>query len=154
VRHSVDILASFTLWFGGVPASKVISRHPASGRSFSPRITGRNPRRFTVACGREIPAAGCRTTVDEPGETAYEMTTWLAEKRKCTAAPVPRCWQRRQNGLQVADVRVPEPAQLYSLVALYLAVHAAHSVTGSCGSCGQGWPCEPVRLAYRLREGF
>ncbi|MBE1575444.1 hypothetical protein H4W30_002491 [Amycolatopsis roodepoortensis] len=52
----------------------------------------------------------------------------------------------------------PEPVQLYSLLTLYLAVHAPFPDTdplhGRCSCCGQVWPCVSVRLAYRLREGF
>jgi hypothetical protein len=67
---------------------------------------------------------------------------------------VPRCWQRGRNALRAPAVRVPEPAQLYSLIVLALSAHAADPATGRCDSCGLAWPCEPVCLAYRLREGF
>lgn len=48
----------------------------------------------------------------------------------------------------------PEPAQLYSLVVLVLALHRPVTGDGPCGQCGDSWPCEQVRLAFRLREGF
>ncbi len=68
---------------------------------------------------------------------------------------VPRCWQRQRNALvQQPEPRVPEPAQLYSLVVLALTVHAQHPTTGLCESCAGAWPCDTGRLAYRLREGF
>jgi hypothetical protein len=69
-------------------------------------------------------------------------------------APVPRCWQRGRNALHDPAVRMPEPAQLYSLAVLYLHLHAPHPASSRCESCAQSWPCEPVSLAYRLREGF
>jgi hypothetical protein len=68
---------------------------------------------------------------------------------------VPLCWQRSRNALvPPQEPRVPEPAQLYTLVVLALAVHANHPTSGLCDSCAQAWPCDTARLAYRLREGF
>ncbi|MEA5366455.1 hypothetical protein VA596_43475 [Amycolatopsis sp., V23-08] len=49
---------------------------------------------------------------------------------------------------------MPEPAQLYSLVLLALSLHPQHPTTSQCESCAAAWPCDTVRLAYRLREGF
>jgi hypothetical protein len=70
------------------------------------------------------------------------------------ATPVPRCWQRRRNVLhRTREARVPEPTQLYSLIVLALYRHAPLPA-GGCAACGATWPCEPVRLACRLREGF
>lgn len=54
----------------------------------------------------------------------------------------------------IAGPRVPEPAQLYSLVVLALVLHAPVTLDGICRQCGADWPCEQARLAYRLREGF
>ena len=52
-----------------------------------------------------------------------------------------------------ADEQSPEPSQLYRLIVSALLLHTP--VPGvHCGSCSQPWPCEQVRLAYRLREGF
>ncbi len=80
------------------------------------------------------------------------MTVRPAERRPL---PVPPCWHRGRNRLTPrAEPRVPEPAQLYRLAILYLVIHAARRGTETCESCGAAWPCEPVRLAYRLREGF
>lgn len=47
----------------------------------------------------------------------------------------------------------PEPQQLYHLIVLALLLHqpADH---GQCSGCAQPWPCERVRLACRLRDGF
>lgn len=70
-------------------------------------------------------------------------------------APSPRRWRRQLNRLHPAPpVRVPEPAQLYHLIVLTLTVHTPLPRSGLCEQCGQAWPCEPVRLAFRLREGF
>ncbi|MEC3978160.1 hypothetical protein [Amycolatopsis sp. H20-H5] len=71
------------------------------------------------------------------------------------APKVPCAWQRRMNRLEtVVEPRVPEPAQLYSLIALTLVLHEPNPATGNCECCADTWPCEPARLAYRLREGF
>ncbi|TVT31258.1 hypothetical protein FNH05_28465 [Amycolatopsis rhizosphaerae] len=77
------------------------------------------------------------------------MTIRLLEPR------VAARWQRRPNAL-IAPVepRCPEPAQLYSLIVLTLARHRPDSGDGPCEVCRQRWPCDSVRLAYRLREGF
>ena len=70
-------------------------------------------------------------------------------------AVVPRYWQRGHHTLvPVQEPRMPEPAQLYSLVLLALSLHAKHPATDRCEDCAEVWPCEKVRLAYRLREGF
>lgn len=68
---------------------------------------------------------------------------------------VPRCWQRSHNALvPMQERRLPEPAQLYSLILLALSLHAQHPATDRCEDCVEIWPCPTVRLAYRLREGF
>jgi hypothetical protein len=72
------------------------------------------------------------------------------------AAPrVPSCWDRGLNSLEpVTDDRLPEPVQLYALVTIALVLHEPDPEEGNCDCCGAAWPCEPVALAWRLREGF
>jgi hypothetical protein len=48
----------------------------------------------------------------------------------------------------------PEPAQLYCLIGLTFLLHVPSSWPEVCACCDRAWPCEPVRLAFRLREGF
>lgn len=80
------------------------------------------------------------------------MTIRLNERRP---APVPACWRRGRNRPTAPlEPRAPEPRQLYRLIVLTLVSHAACPDTGTCEHCGAAWPCEPVRVAYRLREGF
>lgn len=70
-------------------------------------------------------------------------------------APVIPFDRRRQNRLAaVAEPRMPEPAQLYSLICLAFVLHVPDTASGACQQCQQQWPCDHVRLAYRLREGF
>jgi hypothetical protein len=47
----------------------------------------------------------------------------------------------------------PEPHQLYHLIVLALLLHQP-TLSDGCRSCAQPWPCEQVRLACRLRDGF
>lgn len=49
---------------------------------------------------------------------------------------------------------LPEPAQLYGLTVLAFLLHVPAPFVQLCLRCGTDWPCEHVRLAYRLREGF
>ncbi|MET9267008.1 hypothetical protein [Amycolatopsis sp. NPDC004079] len=49
---------------------------------------------------------------------------------------------------------MPEPTQLYSLLVLALSLHAQHPASDRCEDCAEVWPCDTVRLAFRLREGF
>ena len=65
---------------------------------------------------------------------------------------VPRCWRRGQPLTPVAELRVPEPAQLYSLITLTLLVHEPGA--SGCVWCDKPWPCPAALQAYRLREGF
>ena len=51
------------------------------------------------------------------------------------------------------EVQTPEPHQLYHLVLLALFLHQP-ATDWLCQTCEQLWPCQQVRLAYRLREGF
>lgn len=53
----------------------------------------------------------------------------------------------------VVDAQPPEPSRLYNLIVLALLLHTPAAFS-HCRSCRQPWPCEQVRLAYRLREGF
>jgi hypothetical protein len=67
----------------------------------------------------------------------------------------PQYWHRHKNQLQLRVVaRQPEPAQLYSVIGLTFTVHVPVTQGGPCRHCAQVWPCESVRLAFRLREGF
>ncbi len=82
------------------------------------------------------------------------MTVRVAEPQGRPSV-APRCWKRGQNALvPVEEPRMPEPAQLYSLILLALSLLARHPVTKRCEDGAEVWPCRKVRLAYRLREGF
>lgn len=64
---------------------------------------------------------------------------------------------RRHNRLvPIAATPIPEPTQLYCLVALAFFTHVpdTHTVSARCVQCPTARPCEQVGLAYRLREGF
>jgi hypothetical protein len=50
--------------------------------------------------------------------------------------------------------RDPEPRALYELLRLTFEQHRPAASTGQCAACGSRWPCQTVRLAFRLREGF
>ncbi|WP_158840549.1 hypothetical protein [Saccharothrix deserti] len=50
------------------------------------------------------------------------------------------------------DADVPEPATLYYLTVIAFLLHT--NVDGSCPRCREVWPCDHLRLAYRLREAF
>lgn len=54
---------------------------------------------------------------------------------------------------ELSDDQSPEPNQLYRLIVSALLLHTPVPSI-HCSNCGQSWPCEQVRLAYRLREGF
>jgi len=54
---------------------------------------------------------------------------------------------------ELVDEQPPEPDRLYDLIVLALLLHTPVPSV-HCSSCFQPWPCEQVRLAYRLREGF
>ncbi|MCR6484021.1 hypothetical protein M8542_14450 [Amycolatopsis sp. OK19-0408] len=60
-------------------------------------------------------------------------------------------WQRR---LSTVSERIPKPTHLYSLIALTFVLHKPDPATGECACCEAVWPCDIVRQAYRLREGF
>lgn len=51
------------------------------------------------------------------------------------------------------EARIPEPAQLYSLIGLTLIQHGP-AAGGTCTQCDKPWPCTQALQAYRLREGF
>jgi hypothetical protein len=52
------------------------------------------------------------------------------------------------------DKALPEPAGLYGLTILAFLLHTPTRVRQRCVRCETAWPCEHLRLAYRLREGF
>lgn len=56
--------------------------------------------------------------------------------------------------VQRSEPRIPEPAQLYSLVVLTFVLHRSLTIGDLCEQCGLPWPCPQVCLAFRLREGF
>jgi hypothetical protein len=49
---------------------------------------------------------------------------------------------------------IPEPVQLYCLVSLAFVLHIPYRNADICIQCHTPWPCDHVRLAFRLREGF
>ena len=53
-----------------------------------------------------------------------------------------------------SPVATPEPARLYQLIVLTFLLHIPSTWPEVCTCCDRPWPCEPVRLAFRLREGF
>lgn len=55
-----------------------------------------------------------------------------------------------ESAAPTADV--PEPATLYYLTVIAFLLHV--DVEGSCPRCRAAWPCDHLRLAYRLREAF
>jgi hypothetical protein len=54
----------------------------------------------------------------------------------------------------VTQPRIPEPTTLYCLVVVALVTHVPYPNTTTCLQCQTAWPCEQVRLAFRLREAF
>jgi hypothetical protein len=71
-----------------------------------------------------------------------------AERRQSVSA---RCSNRLTSA---AAARSPEPVQLYRLVVQTFVIHHDGEDDGQCPACGQVWPCDEVRQAFRLREGF
>jgi hypothetical protein len=69
------------------------------------------------------------------------------------------CYERSGDGLSVAvpgDAPLPEPVQLYGLTVLAFLLHTPTPGVRRrrCVRCETRWPCDHLRLAYRLREGF
>jgi hypothetical protein len=54
----------------------------------------------------------------------------------------------------LVDDPLPEPAMLYGLTVLAFLLHKPAQLICRCVRCGTPWPCDHLRLAYRLREGF
>lgn len=50
------------------------------------------------------------------------------------------------------ETQTPEPTQLYELICQTFVSHVPHA--GTCSLCKKQWPCNSMRLAFRLREGF
>lgn len=60
---------------------------------------------------------------------------------------------RSMSNPVVEQTPSPEPVRLYHLITLAFLLHTP-SADRACSCCGRTWPCQQVRLAYRLREGF
>jgi hypothetical protein len=93
------------------------------------------------------------STIDDETDGAVIMAVRTIDLRN---GPRVSCaWQRRLNRLSATvSERTPEPAQLYSLITLTFVLHEPDPATGDCACCTAAWPCDAVRQAYRLREGF
>jgi hypothetical protein len=92
---------------------------------------------------------------DTPTRLALSEVTPMHHVAAQPLAPVIPLKSWRKNRLtQATEPRVPEPAPLYSLIALALVLHIPVTQGSVCGQCADNWPCSQVRLAYRLREGF
>jgi hypothetical protein len=91
--------------------------------------------------------------IDDETDGAVRMAVRTIDLRN---GPRVSCaWQRRLNRLSATvNERIPEPAQLYSLITLTFVLHEPDPASGDCACCTAVWPCDIVRQAYRLREGF
>lgn len=70
-------------------------------------------------------------------------------------APVIPLQPYQRNRLAAAiEPAIPEPAALYYLAVLAFLLHTPSGAPQMCARCRQKWPCDHLRLAYRLREGF
>jgi hypothetical protein len=60
------------------------------------------------------------------------------------------------SAVKLEDAPLPEPVQLYGLTVLAFLLHTPTPGRAwqGCVRCGVVWPCDHLRLAYRLREGF
>jgi hypothetical protein len=52
------------------------------------------------------------------------------------------------------DTSLPEPTRLYGLVVLAFLLHTPSRFIRRCVRCGTAWPCDQLRLAFRIREGL
>ena len=93
------------------------------------------------------------STIDDETDGAVSMAVRAIDPH---SRPRVSCTgERRLNRLSATvNERIPEPAQLYSLITLTFVLHEPDPASGNCACCETGWPCENVRQAYRLREGF
>ena len=62
--------------------------------------------------------------------------------------------RKATSSVAPAEPVTPEPARLYQLIVLTFLLHVPSTWPEVCACCDRLWPCEPVRLAFRLREGF
>jgi hypothetical protein len=58
------------------------------------------------------------------------------------------------NTTTLVEAPLPEPSRLYGLTALAFLLHTPTRFIQRCVRCGTSWPCDHLRLAFRLREGF
>lgn len=61
---------------------------------------------------------------------------------------------QRDRQMSAVAPPIPEPVQLYCLVSLAFVLHIPYRNADICIQCHTPWPCDHVRLAFRLREGF
>jgi hypothetical protein len=61
---------------------------------------------------------------------------------------------QRNRFLLATEPVIPEPAALYHATVLAFLLHTPGGPAPMCTRCKRKWPCEYLRLAYRLREGF
>lgn len=65
------------------------------------------------------------------------------------------CRQLRPDALEMPTApRLPQQDRLYTLLALALGLHGPDAAGERCQACAQPWPCDQVRSAFRVREGF
>jgi hypothetical protein len=54
----------------------------------------------------------------------------------------------------LVDAPSPEPTQLYGLTVLAFLLHPPTRFIRRRVRCATAWPCDHLRLAFHLREGF
>jgi hypothetical protein len=93
--------------------------------------------------------------VDQPRNQAQVnivMGVRIVDECRSNAIPLYRNESLAEPSL--VDARVPEPTQLYGLTVLAFLLHTPTRFIRRCVQCGTAWPCDHLRLAFRLREAF
>lgn len=70
------------------------------------------------------------------------------------ARVIPLRRYRKERPAPIVLPGIPEPVELYCLMWLTFVLHIPYKAANICIQCHTQWPCEEVRLAFRLREGF
>jgi hypothetical protein len=91
-------------------------------------------------------------TTPKPSAGEPVMGVRIVDERRSTVIPLYRNEPLAEPSL--VNAPLPEPSQLYGLTALAFLLHTPTRFIRRCVRCGTAWPCDHLRLAFRLREGF
>jgi hypothetical protein len=92
--------------------------------------------------------------MEQPQSSAGKQVMGVRIVNECRSNVIPLYRTEILVEPSLAYTLLTEPTQLYGLTVLTFLLHTPTLWGRHCVRCGTAWPCDHLRLAFRLRAGF